>query len=61
MHAVLGDQRFHEGEGFGFGAVEHEEQEACNEVHTLTVVEVLVDYGIRFQYIIEILLGDGLH
>ena len=61
MHPVLLNQGLHHCEGVCLRLVEREEQETCYKVHSLAVIQVLVNDGIGLEYVIHVFLGDRLH
>jgi len=61
MHPVLLNQGLHHREGMRLRLVEREEQETCNEVHPLAVIQLLINDGIGLEYVIHVLLCDRLH
>ena len=62
MHAELLNHSFHDLEGLRLRAFEYQEQETCNKVHTLTIVQrLLINYRIAFENIVEVFSGYRLH
>ena len=61
MHPILLNQGLHHCEGVCLRLVESEEQETCYKVHPLAVIQVLINDGIRLEYVIHVLLRDRRH
>ena len=60
MHLVLVDQGFHYGEGVRLRLIKRQVQEPRDEIHPLAVVQVFINYSVRLEYVIKVVLCDRL-